>query len=165
MNCCLGGIMKRIALLAISLSLISSLALFGQGARIRVYGSLGYTLAPPSLKSLDYDTGIPWATDYHNATAGGRALLEYLNLSLAQLLWQRRIGIERRCGSRFPLGLDGRGGSPAAAFVYGQGLWARSGGFDFYQWGRVPFASTARRGNHSALMACESPLIHGPAFC
>jgi len=32
---------------------------------------VGYTLAPPSLKSLDYDTSIRWSTSYQDATVGG----------------------------------------------------------------------------------------------
>jgi len=63
--------MKPITSFAIALVLFSSLSLFGQGARMRTYGSAGYTLAPPSVKSLDYDTSITWATAYQDATVGG----------------------------------------------------------------------------------------------
>ena len=62
--------MKPITSFAIALVLFSSLSLFGQGARMRTYGSAGYTLAPPSVKSLDYDTSITWATAYQDATVG-----------------------------------------------------------------------------------------------
>ena len=68
-----GGNVKKagIAASALLFLCLSSCPLFGQGARVRAYGSIGYTLAPPSLKSLDYDTGIAWATAYQDATVGG----------------------------------------------------------------------------------------------
>jgi hypothetical protein len=68
-----GGNVKRTSIVGLSLIILclSSFPLFGQGARIRAYGSVGYTLAPPSLDSLDYATSIPWATNYKDATVGG----------------------------------------------------------------------------------------------
>jgi hypothetical protein len=61
---------RRIAAVCLLLSLVAA-AGFGQSLVVRGYGSVGWTVLPPSLESLDYDTRISWAQSYGLLNAGG----------------------------------------------------------------------------------------------
>jgi hypothetical protein len=64
------------ACLAVFLALAAASA-SGEGMRVRAYGSFGYTVAPPSLASLDYDNGTDWTEKANDLNAGAGVQLVF----------------------------------------------------------------------------------------